>query len=132
LLYPEARVPFNTPAAVENNSGYYLECNGIFSIANNYLPRGAPPSTRYVSTGMQSVKELSDQVPAAVYTSEFVPFRDVGVEYAHNLKEAGNKIIWRHCDDMIHGWLQMTAWSDAAVNAVRNVAEDVNTFAYGK
>lgn len=26
LLYPEARVPFDTHAAVENNSGYYLEC----------------------------------------------------------------------------------------------------------
>lgn len=26
LLYPEARLPFDTPAATENNSGYYLEC----------------------------------------------------------------------------------------------------------
>lgn len=26
LLYPQARVPFDTPAAEENNSGYYLEC----------------------------------------------------------------------------------------------------------
>lgn len=35
LLYPEARLPFDTPAAVENNSGYYLECNGIFSFADH-------------------------------------------------------------------------------------------------
>ena len=26
LFYPEARVPFDTPAADENNSGLYLEC----------------------------------------------------------------------------------------------------------
>jgi acetyl esterase/lipase len=26
LLYPEARLPFDTPAAAENNSGLYLEC----------------------------------------------------------------------------------------------------------
>jgi acetyl esterase/lipase len=26
LLYPEAKLPFNTKAAVENNSGFYLEC----------------------------------------------------------------------------------------------------------
>ena len=25
LLYPEARIPFDTPAAWENNSGYYLK-----------------------------------------------------------------------------------------------------------
>lgn len=27
LLYPEARLPFDTPAATENNSGFYLECS---------------------------------------------------------------------------------------------------------
>ena len=32
LLYPEARVPFDTPAAAENNSGLYLECE-CFSIS---------------------------------------------------------------------------------------------------
>lgn len=39
LLYPEARLPFDTPAARENNYGYYLECNGIFGFADHYLPR---------------------------------------------------------------------------------------------
>ena len=29
LFYPEARVPFDTPAADENNSGLYLECKLI-------------------------------------------------------------------------------------------------------
>lgn len=38
LLYPEARLPFDTPAAREN-VGYYLQCNGIFGFADNYLPR---------------------------------------------------------------------------------------------
>jgi acetyl esterase/lipase len=49
LLYPEARMPFDTPAATENNSGYYLQCNGIFGFANNYLPR---PSGEFLGTGM--------------------------------------------------------------------------------
>lgn len=39
LLYPVARLPFNTLAAKENNSGYYLECNGIFGFWDHYLPR---------------------------------------------------------------------------------------------
>lgn len=39
LLYPEARVPFDTKACAENNRGYYLEANGIFSFADDYLPR---------------------------------------------------------------------------------------------
>ena len=98
LFYPEARIPFDTPAAVENNSGYYLECNGIFSFADHYLPRGTPPSHRYISPGMQTTDKLSGLPPAAVYTSGFDPLRDVGVEYASKLQEAGNKVIWRHYD----------------------------------
>lgn len=131
LFYPEARVPFDTPAAVENNSGYYLECNGIFSFADHYCPRGTPPSNRYISPGMQDLDKLKDLAPATVYTSGFDPLRDVGVEYAHKLDKAGNKVIWRHYDAMTHGWLQMTAWSEAAVSAVNDAAGDIKKLAYG-
>ncbi|KAL3477182.1 Alpha/Beta hydrolase protein [Aspergillus californicus] len=131
LLYPEARVPFDTPAAVENNSGYYLECNGIFSFADHYLPRGIPPSHRYVSPGMQGTDNLSDLSPAFVYTSGFDPLRDVGVEYACKLQKAGNQVVWRHYDDMTHGWLQMTAWSQTAQAAVKDVARDIKSLVYG-
>lgn len=96
LFYPEARVPFDTPAAVENNSGYYLECNGIFSFADHYCPRGVPPSNRYISPGMLATDKLEGLTPAFVYTSGFDPLRDVGVEYASKLQEAGNKVRWRH------------------------------------
>lgn len=98
LFYPEARIPFDTPAAVENNTGYYLECNGIFSFADHSLRRGVPPSDRYISPGMQATDKLSGLPPAAVYTSGFDPLRDVGVEYASKLQEAGNKVVWRHYD----------------------------------
>ncbi|OTB02001.1 hypothetical protein M426DRAFT_265333 [Hypoxylon sp. CI-4A] len=76
LLYPEA---LDTPAATENNSGYYLECNGIFGFADNYLPRAPntpyPPAHRYVSPGMQPVEELSGLPPAVVFTCGFDPLR---------------------------------------------------------
>lgn len=124
LLYPEARLPFDTEAAVENNSGHYLECNGIFSFANHYLPRGIPPSYKYISPGMQGIDYLKGVPPAAVFTSGFDPLRDVGVEYAHKLKKAGNQVSWYHYPEMTHGWLQMTAWSQKdAVKAVVDVAE---------
>jgi acetyl esterase/lipase len=130
LLYPEARLPFDTPAASENNTGLYLECNGIFSFADHYLPRGTPPGHRYISPGMQDVEKLEGLPPASVYTSGFDPLRDVGVEYAHKLESAGNKVVWRHYDGMTHGWLQMTAWSPEAENAVKEVANDLRNFLY--
>jgi acetyl esterase/lipase len=44
LLYPAARLPFDTVAAKDSNFGYYLQCNGIFGFADHYLPR--PNGTR--------------------------------------------------------------------------------------
>jgi acetyl esterase/lipase len=44
------------------------------------------------------------------------------VEYASKLQEAGNKVEWKHYEDMTHGWLQMTAWSEDAGKCVKEVA----------
>ncbi|KAI0114270.1 Alpha/Beta hydrolase protein [Hypoxylon sp. NC0597] len=127
LLYPEARLPFDTPAATENNSGYYLECNGIFSFADHYLPR-APnksysPAHRYISPGMQPVEKLTGVPPAAIFTCGFDPLRDVGVEYAAKLRQAGNQVKWRHYPTLTHGFLQMAPWSKDAEEALRDVAK---------
>ncbi|KAJ2989950.1 hypothetical protein NUW58_g3201 [Xylaria curta] len=133
LLYPEARLPFDTPAASENNSGFYLECNGIFSFADHYLPRRpntpCPPAHRYVSPGMQSVESLKCLPPAAVFTCGFDPLRDVGVEYASKLQKAGNKVAWRHYPNLTHGFLQMAPWSDDAMKATMEVAELIKKLA---
>lgn len=54
LVYPLARMPFDTPAAKDSNSSYYLQCNGIFGFADNYLPRPNgrwPPNTTTVPIG---------------------------------------------------------------------------------
>lgn len=132
LYYPEARLPFDTPAATENNTGLYLECDGIFSFADHYLPPGVAPSFKYISPGMQSVDYFKNIPPARIYTSGFDPLRDVGVEYAHKLQKAGNDVRWRHYEHLTHGWLQMTAWSIDATQAVKDSAKDLREMAYGK
>ncbi|KAF2146996.1 uncharacterized protein K452DRAFT_314249 [Aplosporella prunicola CBS 121167] len=134
LLYPEARLPFDTPAATENNTGYYLECNGIFSFADHYLPRApdkaVPPSHRYVSPGMQNVEDLKGLPPAAVFTCGFDPLRDVGVEFASKLQKAGNQVKWKHFQDLTHGFLQLAPWSREAMEAVDEVARATKELAY--
>ncbi|KAL4808058.1 alpha/beta-hydrolase [Aspergillus unguis] len=125
LLYPEARLPFDTDAATENNNGPYLICNGIFEFARNYIPRGVPPSTPYISPGQQSIEYLRGLPPAHVYTCGFDPLRDVGAEFADKLSQAGNQVAHHHYDTLCHGFLQMAPWSDAAMNALKQVASDV-------
>jgi alpha/beta hydrolase fold len=60
LLYPESRVPFDTPAAEENNSGCYLECNKIFCFATitflAHLKRCTLPA---IDTSVLACKMLS-------------------------------------------------------------------------
>lgn len=97
LLYPEARLPFDTPAASENNSGYYLKSNGIFFFADHHLLRGTPDAHKYVSPGMQESEFLKDVPPAAVFTSGFDPVRDVGGENACKLEEVGEEVHRHHC-----------------------------------
>ncbi|OJJ30883.1 hypothetical protein ASPWEDRAFT_746495 [Aspergillus wentii DTO 134E9] len=130
LLYPEARVPFDTKAAEENHSGFYLECNGIFSFADHYLPRGVPPSHPYISPGMQPATSLQNLPTAAVYTNGFDPLRDVGVEYASKLQDAGNPVVWRHFESLPHGFLQMAPWSEDAMAATKQVGRDLGHLAY--
>ncbi|KAK3491571.1 Alpha/Beta hydrolase protein [Neurospora crassa] len=88
------------------------------------------PQDRYVSPGMQSVEDLCGQPPAAVFTSGYDPLRDVGCEYASKLSQAGVPTRWRHYDNLTHGWLQMTAWSEVAEQAVKDVAHEVKRLVF--
>lgn len=78
---------------------------------------------------MQSIEYLAGVPPASVFTSGFDPLRDVGVEYAHKLETAGNTVHHFHYETMTHGWLQMTAWSQDAVKAVKDVANELKKVA---
>ncbi|EGO60025.1 hypothetical protein NEUTE1DRAFT_121702 [Neurospora tetrasperma FGSC 2508] len=88
------------------------------------------PQNRYVSPGMQSVEDLRGQPPAAVFTSGYDPLRDVGCEYASKLSQAGVPTRWRHYDNLTHGWLQMTAWSEVAEQAVKDVSHEVKRLVF--
>lgn len=146
LLYSEPELPFNTPAAEENNSGPYLQCayspigtgkeasltmegNGILRFAANYVPLGVPLTSRYISPGQQPVDSLRGMPPVAVYTCGLDCLRDVGIRFAQSLRNAGNCVIWRHYDELCHGILQLAPWSAAAMTALENVAEDISTSA---
>jgi acetyl esterase/lipase len=99
-------------ATTENNSGYYFECNGIFSLADHYLPRSVPLSHQYIWLDMQSINYLKGVLKASGYTSRFDLLKDVDVDGAVKLEEVGVEVTWTHYEGMTHGWLQIGgAWS---------------------
>jgi acetyl esterase/lipase len=92
---------------------------------------GPSPLDRYVNPGMQSAAELAGLPPAIIVTNGFDPLRDVGIEYAQKLTKAGVRVTWHHHDDLIHGWVQMSAWAQGARDAAREVGEEVRRLLYG-
>jgi len=70
--------------------------------------------------------------PAVVVTNGFDPLRDVGLAYANKLREVRRLASWLHFSDLIHGWLQMTAWSAAARDATREVGLAIRRLLYGE
>ncbi|KAI5302172.1 hypothetical protein KEM56_000961 [Ascosphaera pollenicola] len=122
LYYPIPLVPFSTKASVENNTGYYVE--------SHYLPQGIAITHPYVSPGSLPPERLRDLPPTAIYTCGFDPLRDVGIDYARRLDEAGNDVIWRHHDGLIHGFLQFAPWSRGCLQALKESAADIKKFAY--
>ena len=77
---------------------------------------------------MQPLKSLKGVPPAAVFTCEFDPLRDVGVEYALKLDEADNEVKWLHFDTLTHSFLQMALWSHEAM-ATTNVGQETKRLA---
>ena len=74
---------------------------------------------------MQPDTYLKGVPPARIFTSGFDPLRDVGVEYASKSEKAGVDVKWRHYDHLTHGWMQMSAWSQDATQAIIDSAADL-------
>lgn len=123
LLYPECKLPFDTVAGRENVSGYYLETNGVFLFAWNYVPEGTSSAIPYITP--INAKDLTGLPPAYVVTNGFDPLRDTGHEYAQLLAKAGNKVRYVNHEAFTHGFIQFTEKSKKCLAATREIGRDV-------
>lgn len=130
LLYPECRTPFDTKAGIENASGFYLEANGVFLFAWNYIPEGISSANPYITP--INAPSHADLPPAYVVTNGFDPLRDTGHEYAQLLAKAGNRVFYVHHDDFTHGFIQFTEKSRRCLAATREIGRDVGAILRGQ
>lgn len=119
-LYPEAQMPFDTPAGIENVSGGYVDTAGVLLFLWSLLPPGIDYSQPYI-TPMNAPSHAG--LPKAILvTCGFDMLRDVGHAYAQKLVADGNDIIYAHYPDLPHGFIQMTAHSKRCLEATQEVA----------
>jgi len=128
LLYPEAKVPFETKAGAENCTGLYLETQGVLLFAWNMLPQGKNHAD-YDITPLLADAHLPQghkNLPKAfIVTNGFDPLGDTGFEYAKKLEAAGNEVLYVNHEDLTHGFIQFTKWSRRAKEETVEIAKVV-------
>ncbi len=119
-LYPEAKMPFETAAGIENVSGGYVDTAGVLLFVWSLLPQGVDYSQPYITP--LNATDFSNLPKALLVTCGFDMLRDVGHAYAQKLAEAGNDITYVHYPDLPHGIIQMTMHSKRCLEATEEIA----------
>jgi acetyl esterase len=119
-IYPEAALPFNTRAGVENVSGGYVDTAGVLLFAWCYIPQGVDYSQPYITP--LNAPSHADLPKAIVVTCGFDMLRDVAHAYALKLAAAGNDLTYVHYDDLPHAFIQMTRHSTRCMESTIEVA----------
>jgi acetyl esterase len=120
LIYPAVDAFGDYPSRRENETGYGLEATDMLWFHDHYTG-GAdvpPDDPRFSPLRAES---FEGQPPAVVAVAEFDPLRDEGVAYAEKLAAAGVRVDLASYDGMIHGFVDMGAWSTAAAADVADL-----------
>ena len=119
-LYPEAKMPFETAAGVENRTGGYVDTAGVLLFVWSLLPQGTDYTQPYVTP--MNAQSHADLPPALLVTCGYDMLRDVGHQYAQKLAASGNAITYVHHPDLPHGFIQMTRHSRRCLEATEELA----------
>jgi acetyl esterase len=120
LIYPAVDAFGDYPSRHDNESGYGLEVADMLWFHDHYSGGAdiAPDDPRFSPYRADS---FEGQPPAVVAVAEFDPLRDEGVAYSEKLADAGVPVDLASYDGMIHGFVDMGAWSTAAADAVTDL-----------
>jgi acetyl esterase len=125
LVYPVTDMELDSPAMVDNATGYFLEREGMRWFYEHYARTPADfDDWRFSPIRAANHEGLAR---AVVITAEYDPLRDQGEEYGKVLVNAGVECETIRADGLIHGFFGMhafmppgqAAW-DVAVNALRS------------
>ena len=119
LLYPGTDGETGEhPSREENGSGYFLDLPTMEWFVRHYGPQD-PEDPRFAP--LQGT--LEGLPPAVVVTAELDPLRDEGEAYAAALEKAGVPVVQRRYDGMIHGFMDMGAFSAGALAATEDAID---------
>jgi acetyl esterase len=130
LIYPAVDPFGDYPSRTENATGYFLDQPMMEWFFTHY-------ATGHEELAEDDVRlsplrgDLAGLAPALVVTAEFDPLRDEGEAYAARLAEAGVGVDVVRYDGMIHGFLDMGPFSEAAAAAVDDLVARTKKLLHG-
>ncbi len=119
IAYPCTDGTLSYPSIDALKEGYFLEKNIILWFQNHYLNNKEEIYNPYVSPVF--AKNLSNLPPALVITAEYDPLKDEGKKYADLLKAAGNDVIHKEYEGLIHSFLGMARLSKKILTAYQDI-----------
>jgi acetyl esterase len=109
-----------TKSYEEYAKGYALDKAHMIWFWDQYLIEGEDVDNPYISPNR--AKHFKDLPKTLLITAEYDPLRDEAEEYARKLSEAGNDIIFKRVDGVMHGYLLHHDLLDKAKESIDDIS----------
>jgi acetyl esterase len=125
LVYPAVQYGWDTPSALTNAEGFFLERASLEYCWKHYVKSSLDGTNPYCSP--LAAADHSGLPPALIVCAEFDPLCDDGRNYADKLKAAGVPVTFRLYDGMIHGFLSMAGVLDQSRALLEEIGREVRS-----
>jgi acetyl esterase len=123
LLYPVTDADLSRASYTENGKGYLLERDTMQWFWDTYCPDPAQRLDPRASPIRAT--DLSNLPPALIVTAEFDPLRDEGEAYGRALEAAGNPVIIKRFDGLVHDFCATAQLFESSGNAFAWICDQV-------
>lgn len=123
LIYPMLDFTHSLPSHKEFSEGYLLREEALKFYEAHYLDSDTDRKNPYVSPYFS--KDLTQLPPAIIIAAEYDVLRDEAKEYAHKLKSAHNKVIYKVYRGMVHGFFQMDTLVEESHQVLDKISKNI-------
>lgn len=124
LVYPGTDMTRNFPSHVELAEGYRLTKPLLDYFMGHYFSGENQDQTDVLCSPLFA-DDLSGLPPALIISAGYDPLRDENIAYYEKLRDAGVAVRHSHYPGMIHGFISMAGYLDAAKQCFRECGADL-------
>ncbi|KAB0496616.1 alpha/beta hydrolase [Pseudomonas vancouverensis] len=123
LFYPVTDAACDSQSFEDFAEGYLLSAAAMRWFWQQYLQEAVQADDPLASP--LRAENLADLPPTTLITAGFDPLMDEGEALAACLRDAGVPIRLRRCEGMVHGFISMAPFVEAAAQALTDACADV-------